>query len=164
MEKIKCNCSTCKHGKEGKPYFYDLCLQCGNNSNYVPQTPPKPEQAANQEPAREEKEPAQNSIAEKEITVKEVLLYELEQQEAKYEPTDNDYNDEPQRKTFTSYQYNALLNDTEERQSALSKYCERQAFNSMLKRWAGEVFEHTGLSRKRKLEMIGKLLDLEVEA
>lgn len=51
----------------------------------------------------------------------------------------------------------------EERQSALSHYCERQAVESLRQQWAADIFKHNTLSREKKLELIGKMLDLEVE-
>ena len=129
----------------------------------------------------------------KEITVKDVLLYEIEQQEASYAPTDNDYNEEPQRKNHTISQYDADMTRaqtevnkkmseiepikaiwkanpdipntmTEERQTALQIYLENQSCESLLKRWAGEVFEHTGLSIEKKLELTRQLLEWKVGA
>ena len=124
------------------------------------QTPPEP--PATNQSAQDATEPANKSI--------EPLTFEgnyfnpddyikAQPGDLNYTPTDNDYNEEPQRTTLTSAQYDAMLNDTEERQTTLQIYLENQSCESMLKRWAGEVFEHTGLSRERKLELIGQLLD-----
>jgi hypothetical protein len=57
------------------------------------QTPePEPTQAANQEPERESQEPAGGSVAQEkpEITVKDVLQYELVQKEQGYGPEDEE--------------------------------------------------------------------------
>ena len=122
------------------------------------QTPPEPNQAANQESVQEDQEPADKSISENEITVKDVLLYELEQQEAGYTPADNDYNEEPQRTTLTKAQYDAMaMND--DRMSALAIFCENQAVEQLRQDWAVDIFKHSRLSRERKLELIGQLLD-----
>lgn len=120
------------------------------------QTPePKGDQP---DPAQETQEPANNSISEKGITVKDVLMYELEQKEAQYTPTDNDYSDEPQRTTMTRAQYDAMaMND--DRRSALSLFRENKAVEDLFQGWAVDVFKHVVLSRERKLELIGQLLD-----
>lgn len=52
----------------------------------------------------------------------------------------------------------------DDRRSALSRYCENQAVASLRKRWAGEVFENHEISRGRKLDLIGWLIDAGVEA
>jgi len=58
----------------------------------------------------------------------------------------------------------AMLDDiADDRRSALSRYCENQAVASLRKRWAGEVFENHEISRGRKLELIGWLIDAGVE-
>jgi len=53
---------------------------------------PEPTQAANQEPERESQEPAENSVAQEkpEITVKDVLQYELAQREQGFGPEDEE--------------------------------------------------------------------------
>jgi len=121
------------------------------------QTPPEPK-GDQPDPAQETQEPANNSIPEKEITVKDVLMYELEQKEAQYAPTDNDYSDEPQRTTMTRAQYDAMaMND--DRMSELAIFCENQAVEQLRQDWAVDIFKHSRLSRERKLELIGQLLD-----
>ena len=75
-----------------------------------------------------------------------------------YTPTDNDYNEEPQRTTLTKAQYDAMaMND--DRLSALAIFCENQAVEQLRQDWAVSVFKHSRLSRERKLELIGQLLD-----
>jgi len=140
----------------------DLDADCqATAKNKQEQTPPEPE-GDQPDPAQEAQESANNSIPEKEITVKDVLLYELEQQEAGYTPADNDYNKEPQRTTLTKDQYDAMaMND--DRLSALAIFCENQAVEQLRQDWAVDIFKHSRLSRERKLELIGQLLDWRAE-
>ena len=80
-----------------------------------------------------------------------------------YAPTDNDYSDEPQRTTMTRAQYDAMaMND--DRMSALAIFCENQAVEQLRQDWAVDIFKHSRLSRERKLELIGQLLDWRAEA
>lgn len=84
---------------------------------------------------------------------------------------------EPQRKTYTINQYeadvkagtypltDAMLDEIkDDRRSALSLYCERQAEESMIREWVIDIFKHHQLTRGRKMELIGRLLDWEVGA
>ena len=146
-----------------QPRQEKICLKpiiVDENLRHEPQTPPEP--PATNQSAQDATEPANKSI--------EPLTFEgnyfnpddyikAQPGDLNYTPTDNDYNEEPQRTTLTSAQYDAMLNDTEERQTTLQIYLENQSCESLLKRWAGEVFEHSGLSIERKLELIGQLLD-----
>lgn len=116
------------------------------------------------EPTGGQPDPAQSEasakdiVPDKEITVKDVLMYELEQKEVQYTPTDNDYSDELQRTTLTRAQYDAMeMND--DRMSALAIFCENQAVEQLRQDWAVDIFKHSRLSRERKLELIGQLLD-----
>jgi len=64
-----------------------------NRAKAMEQIPePEPTQAANQEPERESQEPAENSVAQEkpEITVKDVLQYELAQREQGFGPEDEE--------------------------------------------------------------------------
>jgi hypothetical protein len=132
--------------------------------NKQEQTPPEPE-GDQPDPAQEDQEPADKSIPENEITVKDVLLYELEQSE-KGDVHSEDYTvpryEAPQRVNLTRTQYEEMAGITEDRRSALSRYCEQQAFESLLQNWATDVFRHSALSREKKLELIGQLLDWRV--
>jgi hypothetical protein len=122
-----------------------------------------PEPEGGQPSPAQSEAPALDIVPEKEITVKDVLLYELEQKEAQYTPTDNDYSDEPQRTTMTRAQYDAIaMND--DRMSALAIFCENQAVEQLRQDWAVDIFKHSRLSRERKLELIGQLLDWRAEA
>jgi hypothetical protein len=51
-----------------------------------------------------------------------------------------------------------------ERQATWDQYCERTAVELLTQGWAVDVFKHHALSRERKLELIGWLLDLGVGA
>lgn len=84
------------------------------------------------DPAQEAQEPADKSI--------EPLTFEGNHfnPDQNYTPADNDYND---------------------RRTALSLFCENQAVEQLRQDWAGEVFRHRDLSREKKLELIGRLLD-----
>ena len=132
------HCGTCKRMQKDCSTY---CRIEGRYTNYEPQTP---------EPEGDQPDPAQSEASAPDI---------VPEAELQYTPTDNDYSDEPQRTTLTSSQCNALLNDTEEQQAALQIYLENQCFESLLKRWAGEVFEHTGLSIEKKLELARQLLE-----
>lgn len=83
-----------------------------------------------------------------------------------YAPTDNDYNEREagtQRTTLTRAQYDAMeMND--DRMSALAIFCENQAVEQLRQDWAVDIFKHSRLSRERKLELIGHLLDWRARA
>ena len=79
-----------------------------------------------------------------------------------YTPDDNDYNEEPQRTTLPRAQSIAIaMND--DRMSALAIFCENQAVEQLRQDWAVDIFKHSRLSRERKLELIGQLLDWRAE-
>jgi hypothetical protein len=140
----------------------DLDADCqATAKNKQEQTPPEPE-GDQPDPAQEAQESANNSIPENEITVKDVLLYELEQSEKGDVHSEPRY-EAPQRVNLTRAQYDAMaMND--DRMSALAIFCENQAVEQLRQDWAVDVFKHSRLSRGRKLELIGQLLDWRAEA
>ena len=129
------------------------------------QTPPEP--PATNQSAQDATEPANKSI--------EPLTFEgnyfnpddyikAQPGDLNYTPTDNDYNEEPQRTTLTRAQYDEMAGMNDDRRDALGIYCEQQAVESMIQGWAADIFKHSTLSIEKKLELTRQLLEWEVGA
>lgn len=119
--------------------------------------------AQTSEPEGDQSEPAQSEASAKAIITDEEIKETLDKCEVCGEES---YPEGPQLNKFITADgkevcYTCYFESeySYDRLSALAIFCENQAVEQLRQDWAVSVFKHSRLSRERKLELIGQLLD-----